>query len=191
MKNIKILLFQMNLICIFILITSFSLKDISTAKVKHVKLINKNCFNSRLSVCWDDPDNSGTNIRNSPGGEIIYKIMPVNFPDGCCFDIIEASNGWFKISGLIHGIENDINLPNNQGWVHKSVISIGTRNYGDQPIKLYDVPNGKNVVSVIRTTDYGLRINDICGSWVQIIYKGKIGWVQDDWLCGNPWTNCS
>ena len=57
--------------------------------------------------------------------------------------------------------------------------------------KLYDFPNGKNVVSFIRTTEYGLRINDICGSWVQIIYKGKMGWVKDEWLCGNPWTSCS
>jgi hypothetical protein len=191
MKKNNSLITLINLIFTFILITSFSLKNDSKAKQKHVKLINKNCSNSRLSVCWDDPDNSGTNIRKSPGGEIIYKIMPVNFPDGCCFDIIVANNGWFKISGPIHGIENDINLPGGQGWVHKSVISIGTRNYGDQPLKLYDVPNGKNVVSVIRTTEYGLRINDICGSWVQIIYKGKMGWVQDVWLCGNPWTSCS
>jgi hypothetical protein len=184
MKKIQILCFQISLIFIFVFFSSNS---------KHInhKGYNKNCNSSNLSVNWDDSDNTGTNIRSSPGGSIIYKITSENFPEGCCFVITESSNGWFKISSPIEGPDYNINLPNNGGWIHKSVISVGTRNYGNQPIKLYNIPNGNNVVSIIRSSDYKLRINDICGSWVQVIFNGKLGWVQEEWLCGNPWTTCN
>ena len=31
----------------------------------------------------------------------------------------------------------------------------------------------------------------MCGSdWVQVNYRGELGWIQSEWLCGNPVTTC-
>jgi SH3-like domain-containing protein len=149
------------------------------------------CSSSRLVVSWDDPDQSGTNIRNSPGGKVIAKINPSDFPDGCMLEIVEAVNGWLRIKGTLHSPENDINLPNNEGWIHNSVISVGTRNYGGQTIQILDSPKNGNSVGKITKESYGLRVLDLCGAWVKINHKGTIGWVSSDWLCGVPWTTCS
>ena len=150
-----------------------------------------NCGPSRILVTWDDPDQSGTNIRNSPGGKVIAKINPSDFPDGCMLEIVEASNGWLRIKGTLHGPENDINLPNNEGWIHGSVVTTGTRNYGGQRINILDTPNTGKSVGSINSEAYGLRILDLCGNWVKISYNGMTGWVSSDWLCGVPWTTCS
>lgn len=149
------------------------------------------CGASRLLVSWDDPDQSGTNIRNSPSGKVIAKINPSDFPDGCMLEIVEAANGWLRIKGTLHSPENDINLPNNEGWIHNSVISVGTRNYGGQTIQILDSPKNGNSVGKITKESYGLRILDLCGDWVKINYKGTIGWVSNEWICGIPWTTCS
>jgi len=154
--------------------------------------ISNNCGVSNLEVTWDDPDQSGTNIRNSPGGSIIAKITPSKCPDGCVINIVGASNGWFKIKGNIEGPEGiGLTLPNGTGWIHGSVISIGTRNYGGQKIRLLDAPKNGRVVGTINEESYGLRVKDLCGSWVKVEYKGKVGWISQEWVCGNPWTTCS
>lgn len=150
----------------------------------------RNCDPSRILVTWDDPDQSGTNIRNSPSGKVIAKINPSDFPDGCMLEIVEASNGWLRIQGTLHSPENDINLPNNEGWIHGSVVTTGTRNYGGQRINILDEPNSGKTVGYITKETYGLRISDLCGAWVKINHKGTIGWVSSDWLCGVPWTTC-
>ena len=150
-----------------------------------------NCDPSRLAVIWDDPDQSGTNIRNSPGGKVIAKINPSDFPDGCMLEIVEASNGWLRIQSSLQGPDNEINLPNDEGWIHNSVVSIGTRNYGGQRINILDAPNTGKSIGSINIEASGLRILDLCGNWVKISYRGMTGWVSSDWLCGIPWTNCS
>ena len=151
------------------------------------------CSESRRLVSWDDPDQSGTNIRNSPSGKVIATIYPNEFEDGCMLEIVEASNGWFRIQGGLSGPgdENDVKLPGDQGWIHNSVISVGTRNYGGQTIQILDSPKNGNSVGKITKESYGLRVLDLCGDWVKINYKGTIGWVSNEWICGIPWTTCN
>ena len=152
-----------------------------------------NCGQSRLIVTWDDPDQSGTNIRNSPGGKVIAAISQSEYPDGCAFEIVEQSNGWFRIQGGIQspGNDSDIALPGGGGWIHRSVISVGTRNYGSQTIEILDSPeNGKSVGKITKES-YGLRVLDLCGSWVKISFNGMTGWISNQWICGIPWTTCS
>jgi len=153
----------------------------------------RNCDASRLIVTWDDPDQSGTNIRNSPGGKVIATISQSEYPDGCAFEIVEQSNGWFRIQGGIQspGNDSDIALPGGGGWIHSSVISVGTRNYGSQTIEILDSPeNGKSVGRITKES-YGLRVLDLCGSWVKISFNGMTGWISNQWICGIPWTTCS
>ena len=172
--------------------SSSSDDSVSNSEVsEHEEKINSGP--SRILVTWDDPDQSGTNIRNSPGGQVIAKINPSDFQDGCMMEIVEASNGWFRIQGEIQSAGNvsDLTLPGNEGWIHGSVITTGTRNYGGQKINILDEPNTGKIVGSITSEVYGLKILDLCGNWVKISYNGMTGWVSSDWLCGVPWTTCS
>ena len=151
----------------------------------------RDCSPSELDVSLNDPDDSGTNIRKSPGGEVVLKLKVTDDNPGFILTLTEAQNGWFKIKSPIDGIENEIKIPNGEGWIHGSVVSVGTRNYGGQELELLDQPINGKVVGVIKEEAYGLRIKDICGKWTKVEYKGVTGWIENEWLCGNPVTSCS
>lgn len=169
--------------------SSISVSSVSNSKISYTQE-KINCGASRLAVIWDDPDQSGTNIRNSPGGKVIAKINPSDFPDGCMFEIVGASNGWLRIQGTLQSPDIEIKLPSDEGWIHSSVVSIATRNYSGQRINILDAPNSGKSVGSINIEASGLRIIDLCGNWVKISYNDMTGWVSSDWLCGIPWTNC-
>jgi len=151
----------------------------------------KNCSSSEMHVYLNDPDDSATNIRKSPGGDIVTQLVKDDQNFEFFLILTKAQDGWFKVKSPISGMENDFEIPNGEGWIHGSVISVDTRNYGGQVLKLLDKPKNGNVVGIIEGESYGLRIKDICGTWVKVEYKGIIGWIQDSWLCGNPLTTCS
>lgn len=151
----------------------------------------EDCAKSELMVYLDDPDLTGTNIRTNPGADVITKLVMDDSNPGFMMTISEVENGWFKIEGTISGGGDEIQLPNQTGWIHNSVVSVGTRNYGNQEIILWNEPDGTIETGVINEESYGLRILDLCGEWIKINHKGKVGWVKDEWLCGSPFTTCS
>jgi len=153
--------------------------------------------------CWgnqrvylNDPDLSGTNIRNSPNGEIVGQLFKDEDNPEYFITILEARDGWFRI-------DNVVNTPNGLGgsfneagecWMHGSVLGIDTRNYGGEviPVFAYPNPETEHITSISQET-YGLQVTDICGEWIKIQSKDKKidGWVESRWLCGNPLTTCS
>lgn len=152
--------------------------------------INKvnDCERSELAVYVNDPDDSGTNIRNRPGGKI---VLTLNGSENAFFlTVCESQNGWFKIKGNIEGLDEEYKIPKGEGWIHGTVISVDTRNYGKQELEILDSPIKGNTVATIKEESYGIRIKEICGSWVRIKYNGILGWIEADWLCGNPLTTC-
>tara|TARA_B100001939_G_C16778030_1_gene545660 strand:- start:62 stop:691 length:630 start_codon:yes stop_codon:yes gene_type:complete len=149
------------------------------------------CNKVEVHVYLDDPDDSGTNIRKNPGGDVVLKLIKDDQDFEFLMTLTEAKDGWFLVQSPISGIDNDFEIKDGQGWIHGSVISVDTRNYGGQEIEILDKPNNGSVVRVIKEEAYGLKIKDICGPWVKIEYKGTIGWVEGQWLCGNPLTTCS
>lgn len=152
---------------------------------------SKSCSSFALHVYLRDPDKSGTNIRKSPGGEILTKLIVDDKNFEYFLTLTEEKNGWYKIKGPIGSIENDVNLPDNEGWIHGSVLAVDTRNYGGQTIELIDNLEEGKVVGKIETESYELRIKGVCWDWIKVEYNGVIGWLESDWLCGNPLTNCS
>ncbi len=200
-----------NLIVYSILILFFSshgqnLRAISGGESKliasntDIKFINKSsseknqtkeCSPSKLRVYLNNSNKSGTNIRKTPKGDIVTKLI---LDDANYFYFIiltEAKNGWFKIESPIQSAKGDIKIPNGEGWIHGSVISVDTRNYEGQHLNLLDKPKGKKVIKVIKEEEIGLRLKDLCGEWVKVECNGTIGWIESKWLCGNNLTNCS
>lgn len=147
-----------------------------------------------LRAYISDPDEAGpTNIRATPGGEVVLELG--KHMDDYFLDLEATSNGWFKVTDKIGGIDVDYDIPGGVGWIHGSVIGLDTRNYGGQELKFYSEP--KEEASVSGTINHELHVHliDVCGEWAKV--KGNAdgkkieGWIQIEWLCGNPLTNCS
>jgi len=151
----------------------------------------RTCDASETDAYLDDPDLTGTNIRNRPGGDVIMQLVKDDINIEFFLTLTEAQDGWFKLKSPIGGMEGDIDIPNGEGWIHGSVISADTRNYGGQTIELLDSPEVGTVVGTIEEEVGGLKILDMCGLWVKVEYDGIAGWIERDWLCGNPLTTCS
>ncbi len=143
-----------------------------------------------------DPGEAFTNVRNAPGGDVIMELAHGELGEEYMLDIIEAQDGWFKFFGPILGGERDFDVPGGFGWVHHSIVATDTRNYGSQPISLYESPDETSkLVGTIDMESGGLKVLDACQEWVLIELKHddyyRKGWMKTEWCCGNPFTNCS
>ena len=56
----------------------------------------KECRSSEISVYLNDPDKSWTNIRRTPKGEIITKLIVDDHNLEYSILVTEAKNGWLK-----------------------------------------------------------------------------------------------
>lgn len=153
------------------------------------------CWGS-VAVYLNDPDESGTNIRTSPNGDIITKLV-IDDEDNIAFflTVHAAKDGWLQIGNTIDNMARGMEY-NSSGecWIHGSVVGVDTRNYGGETIELYDSAySAGETIATITEELYGLQVLDICGEWVKIrsTEKNLEGWVESKWLCGNPLTSCS
>ncbi len=164
--------------------------DAPVEEVAEEPAVVRNCGAAEFHAYLNDPDDSGTNIRKSPGGEVVLVLVTDDLNFEYFFTLTESQNGWFKVKSPIGGMENDFEIPGQQGWIHGSVISVDTRNYGGEKLELLDKPEDGKIVAVIEE-ESGLTVKDMCGKWVLVEYNGITGWIESYWLCGNPLTTCS
>lgn len=150
------------------------------------------CVVSLNAFVWDE-DEGATNVRNSPSGDVILSLEANGDFE---LNIIGSMDGWFKVHDIYSiNADGSIDIPGSYGWIHGSVIGIGTRNYGGQPLNVYVDADASSSVVVIIEEESIVRPKDVCGDWVQIEYtnngKTNIGWIEKEWLCGSAVTNCS
>ena len=136
-----------------------------------------------LDVYLNDPDENATNIRREPNGKIIQKLNDQD--DYFTLTITEASNGWFKLIKVIDVEGNNIEISGGTGWIHNSVLEVSTR----KKVELLEAPQYGSIVGII-DQEIQVKIKDRYLDWVQIEYKGLIGWIKSEWICGNPVTTC-
>jgi len=147
-----------------------------------------------LGCFISDTSASPTNIRKSPGGEVIGSFNPGS---SVMIDVIAKSGKWFQFEVISNPENETINMNGKTGWLHGSVIGLGTTNYGGQKIPLYSKPDRKSAVTAEITEETLLHPEDIEEGWVKVTYKDKksgktaSGWIEINWLCGNSVTNCS
>jgi len=152
---------------------------------------SQSCYPNEIEAYLNDADKSGTNIRKNPNGEIITTLTKDDVNFEYMLRLTASQNGWFKIKNPIMGVENDTNIPGGEGWIHGSVISVDTRNYQGEHLKLLDKPESGKTLVIFEEQVAGLNIIEICGNWIKVEYNHHIGWIESKWLCGNPLTNCS
>ena len=144
-------------------------------------------------------DNSGspTNVRKTPDGDILIQL-PNDDSYEYEFDIVDKKDKWFKVTYFALD-DKFIKLPVDGGWVHGSVVTFSTRNYGDEEIPVYQFANSNNQINSINTEiqihlldyhDFEGDIDFVKITWTAFKVKYE-GWVETKWLCGNPYTTCS
>ena len=129
-----------------------------------------------------DTDGDFTNVRSSPNGGIIMKLENKD-TWGCQFDIVAHKNGWLKFNNMWS--TDEYTISDISAWIHISVVGVATR----KDVTVLNEPNGKEKIGVIEQ-ESGAKIKDVCANWVKIEHNGIVGWVESEWLCGNPVTTC-
>lgn len=160
-------------------------------------------YEDSAPVCiWcyvNDPDPSGiTNVRDKPNGKVIVRLggeadsSEEDFGpeiDSYEFTVYNPKNGWWQIHAKkINGVKIA-----KEAWIHYSVLEMRTRNYGSQPLNLYQEPSANSpVVAVIKTQEAAVRPMDLStdGEWTKVKSPAGTGWIETSWLCGNAYTTC-
>ena len=132
-----------------------------------------------VSAYLDDPDDSGTNIRETPNGKIIGQLK---YEEDCgCLVVqfVESKNGWMKL--------------NEGGWVYGKLFAVDTRNYAPgEKVYLNEFPTDESEVVVEFDREKHFTVKGCCGTWLLVEDEmGKSGWLTGDMICANPLTNCS
>ncbi|HQU86448.1 MAG TPA: SH3 domain-containing protein [Pyrinomonadaceae bacterium] len=142
----------------------------------------------------EDKDPKGTNVRNAPSikGKII-DVLPFedensDEPQGSYY-ILGYSNGWVKI--LLPEVVNDEYKIDKTGWVSAKLITSNVQTKSGKPANLYSLPNRKskkvgkipseNLIKIVGFDCFGFKIE----------YKGIVGWISSEDVCGNPLTTCA
>lgn len=131
-----------------------------------------------VSAYLNDPDESGTNVRDIPKGKIIRKLM-YDKDCGCLIERFKSSkNGWLELS--------------DGGWVFAELFSVSTRNYGeDKPVYLKELPSSNSKTVATYYQEQSVKVVGCCKKWLQVKGRdGKIGYLDPEMVCDNPLTTC-
>ena len=148
-----------------------------------------------LSVYISDSNGEFTNVRNAPGGKVVAKIPTSKI---VMLEVTSPQNGWWQIDGGTVNYTGDddeeVTLKGSSTgyWIHHSVIAVGTRNYGGETLHLRKSPDNKSAAVFSFKEEMQLRPLEVRGDWVKVkTADGKhTGWIESEWLCDNPLTNC-
>jgi len=144
-----------------------------------------------------DTDNTGTFIRQTPGGEIIDTIYHTEPYTG--FEIMGADGKWLQVAKVFDYNETDYTASAG-GWIFSQLVGTSTSNYNGEPVNLYaDPTKDSDIVDAIPgniTYASDLMILECCDRWVYISVSDTEGNFYEGWLepgmqCPNPVTNCS
>lgn len=144
-----------------------------------------------------DPDTTGSNVRESPGGKV-KKVL--HFKDRCTLATpVLISNGWLLMT------TDDICVEKVTGWMHTSLLytSLNLKftindNYEQIAIPIYLRENAS--LSSAKTyklvTKQEVNIVACDGTWVYVKAtdankKIVYGWLSPKDQCSNPFTTCS
>ena len=77
-------------------------------------------------------------------------------------------------------------------WIHYSALGLGTSNYGGQELHLHAAPHQDADIVFTFNKELTVMPLDFDGDWIKVKVDGcdVIGWIENEWLCSNPLTNC-
>lgn len=151
-----------------------------------------------FSAYINNPSGTATNVRKSPGGEVVVQLTNAVDHE---IHLIAKEDKWYmldKVEPFDYDSDGDpisYDIPGGNAWIHQSVLEIGTRNYGNQEMKIFAQPFADaEVLNTVTVELYGTPI-DACGEYIKISAKNGDrvieGWIKKEWVCSNPVTTCS
>ena len=140
-------------------------------------------------------EGQGTDILNKARGATVLTLSSDN---EYVINVTAAQDGWWKILEIWQvGGDDDSEVvlegsDTGEYWIHHSALGLGTRNYGYQELSLRDAPEEEANVVFTFNEELVLMPLDIQGDWVKVKVDGYdiVGWIEAEWLCSNPLTNC-
>ena len=147
-------------------------------------------------IAYLSNDELTTNILNKARGAT---AMTLSSEVAYIFTLTSPTDGWWKIEEIFNAEDDEdptavlTGSDTGEYWIHYSALGLGTRNYGGQSLTLRADPDED--AEIVFTFDNELEVMplDVEGDWVQVMVDGYgiIGWIEAEWLCSNPLTNCS
>ena len=98
--------------------------------------------------------------------------------------VIDFKDGWLKINEITDLSGYKISKFNS--WIHSAIVSAGVTH----STSLLDKPNHTKIVGKLIGEEGAFKIKDMYCEWIKVDYKGVIGWVKSEKICGNPVTTC-
>ncbi len=124
----------------------------------------------------------------SPNGKIVKYFRFEDEPEydfGGGFLFKNAELGWLQIG------KDEVN-PDLEGyWVKSDFIKIGTTNYDNHQISLYEKPDKNSKITGYLHEESYLNVMNCDSNWVYVIKEDNSGWLSPEFICNNPLTNCN
>ena len=127
-------------------------------------------------------------IYSKPNGKIIQYFRfedDPNYDFGGGFLFKNSDNGWLQIG------KNELNPELESYWIQSKYIQIGTTNYNNQKIPLFETPNTNAKKTGFLKKESYLNVIDCNNNWALVKKDNLKGWIQPEFICTNSTTNCN
>ena len=145
-------------------------------------------------VAYLSPDGMMTHILNKARGGT---VMSLSNDTDYVLTLTTPQDGWWKIVDIWTACDDDSEVvlegsDTGEYWIHFRALGLGTSNYGGQELYLRDAPDDNANIVFTFNQEMELMPMGIQGDWVKVMVDGYVivGWIEAEWLCSNPLTNC-
>ena len=148
----------------------------------------------KMLIAFLDGDPPYTHIVNKPSGAT---VMTLPYDEAYIFSLTSPQDGWWKINDLWNAADDEdttslAGSDTGEYWIHFSALGLGTSNYGGQELYLRAAPHQDADIVFTFNQELTLMPLDVDGDWIKVQVDGYdiVGWIENEWLCSNPLTNC-
>ena len=148
----------------------------------------------KMLMAYLDCDPPMASILNKPSGATAM-TLPCDEP--YLFTLTSPQDGWWKINDLWNAADDEdttslAGSDTGEYWIHYSALGLGTSNYGGQELHLRAAPHQDADIVFTFNKELTVMPLDFYGDWIKVKVDGcdVIGWIENEWLCSNPLTNC-
>lgn len=152
------------------------------------------CAQETMLIAYLNCDPPYSYILNKPSGATVIML---SYDEPYIFSLTSPQDGWWKINDLWNAANDEdstllVGSDTGEYWIHFSALGLGTSNYGGQELHLRAAPNQNAEIVFTFNQELMLMPLDFDGDWVKVKVEGYdiVGWIENEWLCSNPLTNC-
>jgi hypothetical protein len=139
-----------------------------------------------------DPDPQGLNVRVNPNADA---TVVGRLPEASEVIVLAMSGNRvlvYSVGGTAVNSRGNVQVPHVTGWVSASLLGTATRGYGSSNgVALYQNPSEGSTVIARVPSERPVNFVGCQGSWVQVEYQGKRGWLKQEDQCAATLTTCS